>query len=162
MTINNKKKGFGYIPDIPAVEDFNVNNIETNLLPKNLLGAGSSPIELPRKVDNRKWCSPVDDQGELGCCGPDAAISMFEYMEKKAFGKFVDASRLFTYWNTRNIMGSKYLKVDSGVYNRSVMKAIINIGLIRKACGPMTSRHLPRHQQPRCSPTRNRITHFHI
>lgn len=129
-------KGFGYIPDIPAVEDFTVNSIDNKLLPKNLLAAGKGGGKLPRHVDNRKWCSPVDDQGELGSCGPTAALSMFEYMENRAFGNYIDGSRLFTYWNTRNIMGAQYLDVDSGVYNRSVMKAIVKVGVIPETLWP--------------------------
>jgi C1A family cysteine protease len=125
-----QRKGFGYIPDLPHAEDFTVNNIEENVLPKNLLRGSRRPVALlPNTVNNSQWCSPYEDQGELGACGM-SSIDILEYMEKKAFGKYINGSKLFTYWHTRKMMGEQYVNIDSGVYNRTAMKAIVKIGIL--------------------------------
>jgi C1A family cysteine protease len=59
---------------------------------------------LPSSVDLRQWFSPVEDQGTLGACTAQAGVGMIEYFEKRAFGKHIDASRLFLYKVTRNML----------------------------------------------------------
>lgn len=119
-------KSYGYIPDIPDVRDFNVRDVHQEL--PNTLEVYPVGMELPKIVDNRKWCAPVENQGSLGSCTAHAAVSMFEYMQKKAEGKHVDGSRLFVYYNTRRHAGFP-TNEDTGSYIRSTIKAIVMNGI---------------------------------
>jgi C1A family cysteine protease len=77
-------------------------------------------------VDLRPWCSPVEDQGELGSCTAHAAVGIVEYFERKAFGKHLDASRLFLYKVTRNLL---HWTQDTGAFLRTTMGALVLFGL---------------------------------
>jgi C1A family cysteine protease len=81
---------------------------------------------LPKSVDLRPWCPPVEDQGVLGSCTAHAGVSLVEYFERRAFGKHVDASRLFLYKTTRTLM---HEKGDTGAFIRTAMGALVLFGV---------------------------------
>ncbi|MDB5097706.1 MAG: peptidase [Cyanobacteria bacterium RYN_339] len=70
---------------------------------------------LPATVDNRQYCSPVADQGNLGSC---TAFSMGkglrEYIANKNGEKAAPVSALWLYYYERAHMGAQYIKEDSG------------------------------------------------
>jgi len=101
----------------------------------NALAQGKE--SLPSTVDWRGGCSPVEDQDVLGSCSAHAAIGMLEYMERITHGKHIDASHLFLYKVTRNLMG---VTGDTGGYLRTVMKALALFGLPPASCWPY---HIP-------------------
>jgi C1A family cysteine protease len=51
---------------------------------------------------------------------------MLEYYQRRAFGKHIDASRLFLYKVTRNLLG---WNGDTGAYLRDTMKALVMCGV---------------------------------
>lgn len=59
---------------------------------------------LPRQVDLREHCTPVEDQGPHGSCCACAAVGAMEYRLSKE-GKKVDLSRMFVYYNARRMSG---------------------------------------------------------
>jgi len=71
--------------------------------------------------------SPVEDQSDLGSCTANAGVGVLEYFERKAFGTFIDASRLFLYKVTRNLLG---WTGDTGAYLRTTMKAMALFGVL--------------------------------
>ena len=73
----------------------------------------------------RAWCSPVEDQGSLGSCTAQAGAGVVEYYENRAFGKYIDASRLFLYKVTRNLL---HWTGDTGAFLRSTMGALVLFG----------------------------------
>lgn len=81
---------------------------------------------LPLTVDLREWCSPVEDQLELGACTAHAAAGIVEYFEKRAYGKHLEASRLFLYKTTRNLM---QVTGDTGAWLRETMAALVLCGV---------------------------------
>ena len=81
---------------------------------------------LRTSVDLREWCSLVEDQGQLNSCTAHAAITLVEYFQRRAFGKHLDASRLFLYKVTRNLLG---WTGDKGASSRATMKALALIGV---------------------------------
>lgn len=143
MEKNQGNNGFyrvnGWLPDYPDFRDFTV---ETKSVPRRIqhLNHKASPyamfrkagvaetakVKLPRSDDLREWCSPVEDQDDLGSCTAHAGIGLVEYYERKAFGKHIDASRLFLYKTTRNLM---HQKGDTGAYLRTTMEAMILFGV---------------------------------
>ncbi len=82
--------------------------------------------DLPASIDLRQFCSPVEDQGRLGSCTANAGVGMLEYFERKAFGTHNDASRLFLYKVTRNLLG---WTGDTGAFLRSTMAAMVLFGV---------------------------------
>lgn len=90
---------------------------------------------LPDRVDNRVWCSPVEDQGALGSCTAQAAVSMVEYFQRRAHGEYIEGSRLALYWFTRYLQGDP-ADLDGGAYLRTTMKALRHYGVIPEAACP--------------------------
>jgi len=118
-----KRLNFGWVRDLPDFRDFDDKNVEIKkLLRKNK----AFSKEVSRKVDLRQWCSPVEHQGEIGSCTANAVAAVVEYFQRKTFGKHVDASRLFLYKVTRNLM---HCKGDTGAYLRTAMKALALFGV---------------------------------
>lgn len=70
--------------------------------------------------------SPIEHQESLGSCTANAGVALLEYYERRAFGSFIDASRLFLYKVTRNLDGSIG---DTGAYLRSTMRAMALFGV---------------------------------
>lgn len=88
---------------------------------------------ITRKVDLSAWCSPVEDQGSLGSCTAHAGVGLYEYFERRAFGRHIDASRLFLYKATRNLL--KWT-ADDGAYLRTTMAAMALFGLVPERYWP--------------------------
>ncbi|HEU4759895.1 MAG TPA: C1 family peptidase, partial [Dehalococcoidia bacterium] len=80
---------------------------------------------LSASADLRQWCSPIEDQGQLGSCTAQAGVGMVEYFERRAFGKHLDASRLFLYKATRDLL---HWTGDTGAYLRATMGAMVLFG----------------------------------
>jgi C1A family cysteine protease len=122
---SSEKNGTGWLPPRPDLRDYTESNKEILALSIKL-GIKEGKMELPPSVDLRKWCSPVENQGELGSCTAHAGMGIIEYYEKKAFGKHLNGSRLFLYKTTRNLMQTSG---DSGAELRSTMGAIVLCGV---------------------------------
>jgi C1A family cysteine protease len=80
----------------------------------------------PTQVDLRPYCSPVENQGNLGSCTAHAGMGIVEYFERRAFNKHINGSRLFLYKTTRNLMG---VTGDTGAWLRNVMGALVLCGV---------------------------------
>jgi len=119
------KRGMGWLPDYPDFRDYTVGSAEVLPILKKarLLQAAR---KAPDKADLRAWCSPVEDQGELGSCTAHAGVGIVEYFEKRAFGKHLNASRLFLYKVTRNLL--KWTG-DTGAFLRTTMGALVLFGV---------------------------------
>jgi C1A family cysteine protease len=119
------KYHLGWLPDYPDFRDYTLNaeSVRPVLEQTGILRADATA--LPATTDLRKWCSPVEDQGQLGSCTANAGVGMVEYFERKAFGKHVDASRLFLYKATRDLMQQTG---DTGGYLRTTMGALALFG----------------------------------
>lgn len=124
MDNTRRKYGMGWIPDYPDLRDYTEKTEEVKgiLEPTGVLKAKSPPVS----VDLREWCSPVEDQGMLGSCTAHAGVGIIEYYERKSFGRHIDASRLFLYKVTRNLMK---MKGDTGAYLRTTMGAMVLFGV---------------------------------
>ena len=79
----------------------------------------------PNSVDLRMYCSPIEDQGNLGSCTGNAIAGAIELIDKKN-GKNLDVSRLFIYYYERLLEGT--VNYDSGAYIRDGIRATYNYG----------------------------------
>jgi C1A family cysteine protease len=114
-------KGMGWRPDLPDFRDYTTE--DPKVAP--MLAKTSSKKRLATSADLRQWCSPIEDQGQLGSCTANAAAAIYEYFERRAFGRHADVSRLFIYKTTRDLMK---VKGDTGAELRSTMGALVLFG----------------------------------
>lgn len=113
---------FGWQRDLPDIRDLTDNHDKISTIFKAV-----TPVKTtPTSVDLRQWCSPIEDQKNIGSCTANAGVGMLEYFEKKAFGKFTNASRIFLYKTTRNLMKATG---DTGAFLRTTMKAMVLFGI---------------------------------
>lgn len=117
---------FGWLPDMPSIKDYTAehDNVKPQLAAVHEV-KGRAP-GLPATVDLRAWCSPIENQLNLGSCTANAGVGMLEYYERRAFGKDIDASRLFLYKATRDLL--KWTG-DTGAFLRSTMQALVLFGV---------------------------------
>jgi C1A family cysteine protease len=121
--------GLGWLADHPDMRD---HTVDTDSAPAGkqhsvaaLLKEVATPATPPKSVDLRADFSPVEDQGHLGSCTANAGAGMIEYFQRRAYGKYVDLSRLFLYKTTRDLLG---VHGDTGAYLRSTMQALATFG----------------------------------
>jgi C1A family cysteine protease len=100
----------------------------------------TAPLTLPGSVDLRQWCSPIENQLNLGACTANAAVGVVEYFERRAFNGYIDASRLFVYKTTRNLMG---VVGDTGAWLRDTMGALRLCGVPPEKYWPYTDQQQP-------------------
>lgn len=86
-----------------------------------------SIVQLPSSASNIQWCSPIENQGELGSCTANAWAGLLQFNEIKAGRDYKDLSRLFIYFNERDIEGS--IMEDSGAQLRDGAKALATKGV---------------------------------
>ena len=138
MSETVQSSGMGWLPDYPSLQDHSLHTDQITPKLKSLgqtqsvsdmlttVGAATPPPKLPVAVDLRAWCSPIENQGSLGSCTAHAGVGMVEYYERRAFGKHIDASRLFLYKATRNLLA---WTGDTGAFLRSTMEALVLFGV---------------------------------
>lgn len=115
----------GWLPRKPDLRDYTERHPAIQEVVSKLRFPAREDLVLPEKVDLREWCSPVEDQGNLGSCTANAAVGVLEYFERKAFGNYINASRRFVYKATRNLMG---VTGDAGAWLRTTMGALALCG----------------------------------
>jgi C1A family cysteine protease len=119
--------GMGWLRDWPDFRDYTLEHEKIKpILSKSELVKGAPKVALSPQVDLRPWCSPVEDQGRLGSCTANAGVGLVEYYEKRAFGKHLDASRLFLYKVTRNLL---HWTGDTGAFLRTTAGALVLFGI---------------------------------
>jgi len=134
-----RRLSLGWLPDYPDFRDLTVENDDVSLrmkglgqkdsVKKMLIKTGADKVtksSLPASVSLIPWFSPIEDQGDLGSCTANAGVGLVEYFERRAFGRHTDASRLFLYKTTRNMMKEKG---DTGAFLRTTMGAMVLFGL---------------------------------
>lgn len=115
----------GWLKDYPDFRDYSLEKKSLKPLMEKM-GIADPLKAVPENIDLRAWCPPVEDQGQLGSCTANAGVGMVEYFERRAFGKHLDASRLFLYKTTRNLMK---VTGDTGAYLRTTMQALVLFGV---------------------------------
>ena len=151
-------RGMGWLPDYPDFRDYTKDAAVVREVLENGGGAPSKGRtakgrgkgrgragDVPAAVDLRPWCSPIEDQGDIGSCTAQAGASVIEYYERKAFGRHIDASRLFLYKATRNLMKARG---DTGAYLRTTMGAMVLFGAPPEKYWPYTDKESAFDREP--------------
>jgi len=106
---------YGWVPDLPDHRD------QVYSAPQPVL------TQLPPSADLRSGCPPVYDQGQLGSCTANAISGAMEFEQKKQGGQVFMPSRLFIYYNERDIEGT--VNSDSGAQIRDGIKSVNSLGV---------------------------------
>ena len=139
MSDSMEYPGMGWLPDLPDFRDYTAESktpssakmkqgedLSVNAMLTKVGAAKAPKAGLMTSVDWRSYCSPIENQGSIGSCTAHAGAGMIEYYERRAFGRHIDASRLFLYKVTRNLLG---WTGDTGAYLRTTMGAITIFGV---------------------------------
>ncbi len=139
MVDYKKNYAMGWVPDYPDFRDYSVETDQVSLGLKQAGEKGSikdmlsevgvlepSKLEIPDSKDLREKFSEIEDQGMLGSCTAQAGVGLVEYFERQASGRHIDASRLFLYKVTRNLLS---WSGDRGAYLRTTMGAMRLFGI---------------------------------
>jgi C1A family cysteine protease len=143
------QKWYGWLPDLPDHRDFMYSAIAPKLL------------QLPKKIDLRSKCSPVENQGSLGSCTANALAGAVEFLEFKDGIPFVDVSRLFIYYNERVIEGT--VKEDSGAFLRDGIKSLAKQGVCPEREWPYRIASFKKKPTAKCykDAKKHQITSYH-
>lgn len=114
-------RNYGWIRDYPDARD------RLYQLPRKV---GT----LPPSVDLRAACPPVYDQGNLGSCTANAIGGAVEFDQIKQKLPASTPSRLFIYYNERDIEGS--VDTDSGAQLRDGIKTVASDGVCPETMWP--------------------------
>ena len=116
LSMSLKIKGYGWKPDLPDHRD------HSYAAPVQVL------TNLPRKIDLRPQCpSQVYSQGQLGSCTANAIAAAVEFDLLKQKRQDFMPSRLFIYYNERDIEGT--VDEDSGAMIRDGVKSVARKGV---------------------------------
>ncbi|MFM5917664.1 MAG: C1 family peptidase [Novosphingobium sp.] len=116
---------FGWKPEFPDHRDHPYASMRMAL---------EAPVALPVNVDLRRKCPPVYDQGDLGSCTANAIAGAFEFDRlAQNLPDFVP-SRLFIYWNERDMEGT--VDEDAGAYIRDGIKTVAALGVCKEDLWP--------------------------
>jgi C1A family cysteine protease len=139
---------FGWLPDVPDQRDIPFRAVFR------------VPAKVPTRIDLRRNCSAVEQQGNLGSCTAQALVGALEFLELRPLpllfdkittsprsgasghlapsagveNSFADLSRLFVYYNERKAMGT--VMEDSGAMLRVGIKVLKNLGVCREMLWP--------------------------
>jgi C1A family cysteine protease len=129
----------GWLPDYPDFRDYTIRKKDIPSRLKNLgqkdsikemvkkLGVEEPEgADIPEAMNLRDWCSEVENQLTIGSCTAHAGVGVMEYYERRAFGRHIDASRLFLYKTTRNLL---HWTGDRGAFLRTTMAAMVLFGV---------------------------------
>lgn len=128
--------GFGWIPDIPDVRDY-------QLTLSDLCGEA---VEVPGAADLRRLMPPVLDQGAAGSCTGFAAAALHYYLQSAQDQQSFVPSPMFIYYNARLLYGAT--RYDVGATIRNTMKVLGRWGACDEKSWPYDLAKLNR-QPPR-------------
>ena len=131
------RRGYGWVPDRPDQRD-------------HLFAARvkKKAAALPKAVDLRPLCSPVEDQGQLGSCTANALAGALEFLERKDGVSFIDLSRLFIYYDERVAEGT--VGSDSGAMLRDGIKTLGKYGVCNESLWPYAIAKFKAKPTPAC------------
>ena len=120
--MDRKISRYGWQPDLPDQRDFHYKATPAFI------------AKLPPKIDLRKNCPPVYDQGQLGSCTANAIGGAFEFELMKQKAPVFIPSRLFIYYNERTIEHT--VSQDAGAQIRDGMKSVNQQGVCPEPLWP--------------------------
>jgi len=124
-SVKRRSGRYGWKPDLPDHRDFSYAELRLGL---------EAPATLPPSVDLRAHCPPIYDQGEIQSCTANAIAAAFKFLEIKSGSNKLNPSRLFIYYNERDL--EQEVDIDHGALLRNGIKSIASLGMCDEAAWP--------------------------
>lgn len=105
---------YGWVPDLPDQRDFHLEVTRARPLPPH--------------IDLRPEMPAVYDQEKLGSCTANAIAAAYEYESLREGGKAWTPSRLFIYYNERQMEGT--VDYDAGAMIRDGVRSVAKLGVV--------------------------------
>ncbi len=140
---------YGWVPDRPDYRD------------KLYAAIAAPPTKLPAKVDLSAGCSRVENQGQLGSCTANALVGNLEFLIRKAGRRVTNLSRLFIYYNEREMEGS--VSEDAGAAIRDGVKSLVKLGVCSEQSWPYKIERFAQKPGPGCykKAAEHQVTSYH-
>lgn len=124
-TVKRENRHYGWKPDLPDHRD----------LPYGAMRLGlEAPATLPSSVDLRPHCPPIYVQDPLQSCTASALAAAFRFLEIKSGLNKLNPSRLFIYYNERDLAND--VDIDNGAELRDGIKSIATNGICDEKAWP--------------------------
>jgi C1A family cysteine protease len=129
-------RSYGWVPDLPDHRD-------------HLYAAAPAILaQLPASKDLRTQCPPVYDQGDLSSCTANAIAAAVQFDQIKQGVKVFTPSRLFIYYNERDMEGDA--GSDTGAAIRDGVKCIAGQGVCPETVWPYDAAKFADKPSPEC------------
>jgi hypothetical protein len=93
------------------------------------------------EVDLRPYCTPVENQLNVGSCAANAMVGAVEYQLRIATGQTINLSRLFVYYNARQLANKQ--ADDCGTFITHVMASMLAHGACLEETWPYIEANWP-------------------
>src|SRR6187431_2729963 len=114
-----QQHGLGWLPDVPDQRDYTYR-------PRIM-----APEKVPQVIDLRDQFPAIYNQGRLGSCTAQALAAAFDFNRQLQGVSFMNPSRLFIYWNERELEGT--VDSDAGAMLRDGIKVLVKHGTPRES-----------------------------
>ena len=94
----------------------------------------------PSQIDLRPYMSPVENQSSTSSCAANAMAGAYEYLLKRLKNSSEDVSRLFIYYNARELDGDT--SQDKGTYLSSCTKVAKKLGVCSEVTWPFDAEQI--------------------
>ena len=122
-SMSSSKSRYSLVKDVPDSRDY-VYSLERH----QLCGV------LPPRVDLRRECPRVLDQGSIGTCTAHAVAAAYSYEQRVQKARVITPSRLFIYYNERVLTHQRNL--NAVVRLRDAIKAVAKRGVCAESLWP--------------------------
>jgi len=120
------KRSFGWRRDLPDPRDFTLGHPDVHKILVRSAPFLRALSSRPASKDLSEYCSPIEDQEELGSCTANAGVGLLEWSQRRVYNKYLDMSRLFLYKVSRKLAG---IRGDEGCYIRTTIQAMLMLGV---------------------------------
>jgi C1A family cysteine protease len=132
-------QGFDWQADLADHRDYSWRHQSVASLLATLRSQSQRTANLPRAVDWREYCGPIEDQLGLGTSAAHAAIALVQYFERRSTGRMLRLSSLFAHYTAGRLMPGAG---GRGVSLRAVLKAMVLCGIPPERVWPYAAARL--------------------
>ena len=124
-SITTQTCSLGWRRDIPDHRDISLHDQSIIKLLVDIPSRHEGPR--PQQSDLREYCPEITDQGRLNTGATCACLGLIQYYVRRAEGRMLSPSRLFTYKTSRRRLG---WSGDTGTSLRETWKSIAKLGVV--------------------------------